>query len=71
MPLGPGKYDDLATLVRKQAAADGVIVIVLGGPAGPGFSVQGDAETTRKLPTLLRVVAHEIEQSLASGVADE
>ena len=67
MPLGPGKYDDLATLVREQAAAVGVIVIVLGGPAGSGFSVQASPAATLNLPTLLRVLADDIERSLARG----
>jgi hypothetical protein len=65
MALGPGKFDDLATLVREQAGADGVIVIVLGSPAGSGFSVQGTPEVTADLPKLLRYVADQIEQDRA------
>lgn len=62
MPIGPGKYDDLATYVRTEANADGVVVIVLGGDKGHGFSVQG--RIARDLPALLRFVADEIEASL-------
>lgn len=40
MPAGPGKYDDLATYVRENSNAKGVVVIVLGGDRGSGFSVQ-------------------------------
>jgi len=40
MPDGPGKYDDLCTLVRERAGADGAIVIVFGGTLGSGVSVQ-------------------------------
>ena len=28
MAIGPGKYDDLATLVRERALAEGVLLIV-------------------------------------------
>jgi hypothetical protein len=65
MPVGPGKYDDLATLVREQAAADGVVVIVIGGAAGPGFSVQASPEVTASLPRLLRTLADGIERDMA------
>jgi hypothetical protein len=65
MALGPGKFDDLATIVRQQANADGVIVIVLGSPAGSGFSVQASPDVTANLPELLRYVADQIEQDRA------
>jgi hypothetical protein len=63
---GPGKYDDLATMVREQAKAKGVIVIVFGGDKGAGFSVQGDLETMLALPKILRSTADQIEQDLKS-----
>jgi hypothetical protein len=64
MALGPGKYDDLATLVRDGAKAAGVIVIVIGGSKGSGFSVQATFEVTAKLPDLLRTMADNIERDL-------
>ena len=67
MALGPGKYDDLATLIRKQAAAQGVIVMVFGGTLGSGFSVQASAEITLGLPALLRQMADDIQRDLAEG----
>ena len=63
-PRGPGKYDDAATLVRNRTMAAAVVVIVLGGSQGSGFSVQADEETTRRLPDLLEDVAKEIRASL-------
>ena len=39
---GPGVYDDLATDARLKARAAGVVLIVLGGRKGSGFSVQVD-----------------------------
>lgn len=62
---GPGKYDDLATLVLERADADAAIVIVLGGSKGSGFSVQAQGyaagEVEQKLAWILRNVADEIE----------
>lgn len=63
MPLGPGKYDALATEVREKSNADGVIVIVIGGNAGNGFSAQADADTLARLPSILENVAREIRAS--------
>ena len=62
MARGPGKYDDLATLVRARAKAEGVIVIVIGGSKGGGFSVQATAQVSAELPGLLRKLADDIER---------
>jgi hypothetical protein len=62
MSVGPGKYDDLATIVREQAAADGVIVIVINGAAGSGFSVQANPMVLAALPRLLRYMADALEK---------
>jgi hypothetical protein len=65
MALGPGKFDDLATIVREQASALGVIVVVIDAPAGSGFSIQATPEVTARLPELLRYLADEIERDLS------
>jgi hypothetical protein len=64
MAIGPGKYDDLATMAREQAHAVGVIIIVIGGDKGNGFAVQADLPTTLMLPQMLRFMANEIEKDL-------
>jgi hypothetical protein len=65
MPLGPGKYDDLATAARKAAEATGVIVIVIGGNQGHGFSVQThDLGLAAKLPAILRYIADGMEEDM-------
>jgi hypothetical protein len=68
MALGPGKYDDVCTLVRKHAGMSddggGVIVIVIGGQRGNGFSCQADAATTLRLPDLLEEMARQIRADL-------
>ncbi len=63
MALGPGRYDDLATRVRKLAHARAVVVIVIEGDKGSGFSVQTAPEIVLSLPTLLRTVANDIEEA--------
>jgi hypothetical protein len=67
MALGPGKYDDLCTLVRQQlgfteTTGGGVLLIVLGGPDGNGFACQADLPTTLRLPDLLENIAAQIRK---------
>ncbi len=62
MPEGPGKYDDLCTYVREGAEAAAVIVIVLHGKHGDGFSVQARHELPPlEIARVLRRVAEQIE----------
>lgn len=64
MALGPGKYDTLCTEVRTKAKAESVILIIIGGDKGNGFSVQAEAGLTLKLPDILRSMADQIEESI-------
>jgi hypothetical protein len=64
MALGPGKYDHLATHVREQAKARGVILLVVDGEHGMGFSVQTDLEVLVELPGILRRLADKIESDI-------
>lgn len=61
--LGAGKYDDEATLIRERTKARGVIVIVLDGNRGSGFSCQAPIDVTLKMPDLLELVARDIRES--------
>ena len=61
MAKGPGKYDDLCTMVRDKAEAECAILIVIGGNRGGGFAVQATADVVAKLPEMLRIMADEIE----------
>lgn len=67
MALGPGKYDDLCTYVRRQAKADGAVLIVLNGNRGHGFAVQADLMSTLMLPDLLETLARDIRASYTKG----
>ncbi len=61
MAQGPGRYDDHCTKVREATGAKGVILLVLDGQGGTGFSVQAEFDITQILPSLLRDVALQIE----------
>jgi hypothetical protein len=69
-PRGPGKYDAICTAVRQLTAARGVVVIVIEGGAGSGFSVQADAALTLGLPELLESIIPQIRASLRGGDLD-
>jgi hypothetical protein len=63
---GPGKYDWLASGVRQQSNAELVVVLVLGGSLGNGFSVQAVApEYLQKLPDMLENMARQIREGTA------
>jgi len=59
---GPGKYDELATYVRTAAQARGVVLILVDGNLGSGFSVQVNSDLRLTLPVLLRRIADDIEE---------
>jgi hypothetical protein len=63
MTLGPSKYDDLCTYCRRQAQADGALVIILNGKHGNGLACQADLETTQALPDLLEAIARQLRQT--------
>jgi len=62
MAIGPGRYDALATHVREVTKAKGVLLIVIGGEHGDGFSAQLPMEHTLMIPDILRRVADSIER---------
>jgi hypothetical protein len=63
MAFGPGKYDSECTQIMVGEIAEAVLVIVLGGKRGSGFSCQATPAITFSLPRILRNVADEIEKS--------
>lgn len=66
---GPGKYDELCTLVQEATEAEGVILIVLGGNRGAGFSVQATVPIHLRLPSYLRELATLLEANRARANA--
>jgi hypothetical protein len=69
MPTGPGKYDAEASLVQMRTNAQGVLLIVLEGDKGDGFSIasfdiQATLQITLSLPKLLREMANQIDAEI-------
>lgn len=69
MALGPGKYDDVCVTVRERVGitentGGGVLVIVLGGEKGNGFSMVADERTMEMVPDMLEFVAKQIRRDV-------
>lgn len=67
MPHGPGKYDAECTRLQEELKAHGVLLVVVGGDRGNGFSVSATLPVVAALPKLLRQVADEIDASFAKA----
>jgi hypothetical protein len=64
MPQGPGKYDEICEFVRDATKAEAVLICVVNGNKGDGFSVTGtNWMLVLELPRMLRKMAQEIEDS--------
>jgi len=61
MAIGPGKYDDVCT-IAQQATGGNVLLIVVNGNKGNGFSCQADLKTTLLLPEMLEYVARRLRK---------
>lgn len=61
--IGGGKYQAICLAAREAAAAQVVLLIVLKGNKGSGFSVAScdDPKIVREFPNLLRSVANDME----------
>jgi len=62
----PGKYDDICTMARNCAKAQGAVLIIIGGDKGTGFSVQLPLSHLLSLPAMLETMAKEIRLDLQS-----
>lgn len=72
MAIGPGKYDDLATHARVQSEAGFVLLLILGGKHGSGFSIQLHTplgETLDEVPRMLE--ATRLLRTIANGLEGE
>jgi hypothetical protein len=64
MAIGPGKYDSICTAVREETKAEAVILIVIHGLNGSGFTCQANREVTALLPSMLEDMAKQIRDDL-------
>jgi hypothetical protein len=63
MPHGAGRYSAECTAVRKKLNAGCVILLVMDGPLGSGFSIESAKPLTpAQLAALLRDMAAQIER---------
>lgn len=65
--IGPGKYDEECSKLRLSTKASGVLIVVIDGNKGQGFSCQMDLKSTLMLPELLRHMANQIEADMKQG----
>lgn len=64
MSHGPGIYDSLCTETRMKTNAAGVVLIVMEGDKGSGFSVQVPPDKLFGLPEVLEYMARQIRADL-------
>jgi hypothetical protein len=76
MTMGPGKYDEEATWVQAKTQAHGVLLIILSGDKGNGFSIasfdiQATLDITLALPKLLREMADQVDADIKESGFDQ
>jgi hypothetical protein len=69
--LGPGKYDDICQEVARKVGINhdtggGVIIAVLGGNRGNGFSVHADIMTMMQIPDILEIMVKQLRKDSAT-----
>jgi len=64
MAYGPGKYDDVCSHAREESCAQAVLLVVINGVHGSGFSVQSVGAPMAGLPDLLEALAADIRATL-------
>lgn len=67
MAHGPGKYDDICTVVRVTTQAEAVIMLVINGSRGSGFSVQMHSRAME--PTELARLLESTAEQIRGGAA--
>lgn len=61
----PGKYDKECTMVRERTKAQAVLLVVMHGERGSGFSVQAPKDMIDTIPDVLEFMAQEIRKGSA------
>jgi hypothetical protein len=64
MAYGAGKYDDECSRIRNELKAEGVMLVVIGGPKGSGFSCQASAWDLPRFASVMRNAADQLDADL-------
>lgn len=67
MAFGRGKYDKICEDALKETKALGLLLLVIEGENGSGFSVKATFEIMLGLPELLEAAAELIRKDLQAG----
>jgi hypothetical protein len=62
-----GKYQAVADMARIAAKAEAVVLVVLNGNDGSGFSVHAESGISELLPSILRRVADDISGQVSTS----
>lgn len=60
--LGGGKYERQCVALHRDLHADGVILFIVNGTLGTGFSIRANPHLAYVLPEILRDMARAIEE---------
>jgi len=62
MAIGPGIYDDICNAARISTNAEGVLLIIINGNKGTGFSCDAQEEYIHCVPDVLEDIAKGIRK---------
>ena len=65
----PGKYDDVCTKAREETEAESVLLIVIKGKFGSGFSIQATGPVLFTVPDMLEDVAKQIRADIKKATS--
>ncbi len=66
--IGPGRYDQETREIQAQLSAGAIMLFVVDGERGTGFSVVGPVTVLEHVPRLLRKVADDLERQAREGL---
>ncbi len=69
--IGPGKYDGECRVLQELLQANGVLLAVVGGKKGTGFSCAASLPNLKILPGVLREIADQLERDIKVMEAPE
>lgn len=64
MALGSGKYGEECSKILEETEAEGVILVVISGNKGSGFSCHASPEVVAELPSILENLSKQIKGSM-------